>query len=49
MPRGFKDEYDGPTFPATTRTGEPLPPGDYVAAMEISGLSERLEYNVAVR
>ena len=31
---GFVGEYEGPTFFATTKYGEPLPPGDYIAVLE---------------
>jgi hypothetical protein len=48
IPDGFADTYDGPTFPATTRFGDPLPPGDYLAVVEIDGLRERLSYPVRV-
>jgi hypothetical protein len=43
---GFADAYDGPTFLARTATGDPLPPGAYVAAVEIDG--HRLEYPITV-
>lgn len=48
MAPGFVNRYDGPRFEAVTRFGEPLPPGDYLAVLEIDGLSERLSYSVAV-
>ncbi|MCZ7530391.1 MAG: hypothetical protein M5U31_08595 [Acidimicrobiia bacterium] len=46
FPDGSSDEWDGPRFIAATPTGEPLPPGDYIAAVEIDG--QRLEYPVEV-
>ena len=47
MKPGFR--YEGSlTFYARTKYGEPLPPGDYLAALEIRGLSERVEYPVTV-
>ena len=39
---GFVDRFSGPDFQATDMHGEPLPPGGYVAALEIEGFSERL-------
>lgn len=36
------------TFVAATKYGDPLPPGDYVAAVEYRGLSRRLEVPVEV-
>jgi hypothetical protein len=39
---GFTDRFSGPDFQASDMYGEPLPPGDYVAALEIEGFSERL-------
>lgn len=36
------------SFVAATKFGDPLPPGDYVAAVEYRGLSRRLEAAVTV-
>lgn len=47
MPDGYDEEY-GISIPATTKFGDPLPPGGYVAAMEIEGYPERLEVPVTV-
>lgn len=48
MKPGFHAEYSGPDFPAHTKYGDPLPPGEYLAVLEIRGLSQRLEYPVTV-
>ena len=48
MPPGYRDDYRGPDFPARTKYGEPLPPGEYLAVLEIRGLSQRLEYPVTI-
>ena len=48
MPDGFTDRYSGPTFPARTRYGDPLPPGKYIASLEIEGYSERLEQSIEI-
>lgn len=48
MPDGFTDTHSGPTFPARTKTGEALPPGSYIATLEIEGYSERLEQSIEV-
>ena len=48
MPDGFEESYSGPTFPATTKFGDPLAPGRYIASLEIKGLSHRLEQPVDV-
>ncbi len=48
MPDGFDEEYGEFTFYARTNTGDPLPPGKYVAAMEIDGYPGRLEAPVTV-
>jgi hypothetical protein len=48
MKPGFHEEYSGPAFPAHTKYGDPLPPGNYLAVLEIRGLSQRLEYPVTV-
>jgi hypothetical protein len=47
-PDGFKKSYSGPTFPAATKFGDPLPPGRYIASLKIEGLSGRLERHVVV-
>lgn len=44
MPPGFREESDGREFPAHTKSGEPLAPGEYLAVLEIEGLSQRLSY-----
>lgn len=41
MEPGFKDRFSGPTFQATTPQGEPLAPGDYLAALKLRGRAER--------
>lgn len=48
MKPGYHDESSGPGFPAYTKYGDPLPPGEYLAVPEIQGLSERLQYPVTV-
>jgi hypothetical protein len=48
MPPGYRDEYRGPDFFARTKFGEPLPPGEYLAVLDIRGLSQRLEYPVTI-
>lgn len=48
MPDGFMESYAGPRFPATTQNGEDLPPGDYIATLEIQGYPELLEEPVEV-
>jgi hypothetical protein len=48
MKPGFRAEWSGPAFPAHTKYGDPLPPGEYLAVLEIRGLSQRLEYPVTV-
>lgn len=48
MKPGFREESSGPDFPAHTKYGDPLPPGEYLAVLEIRGLSHRLEYPVTV-
>lgn len=48
MRDGYRDRSSGRTFFARTKHGEPLPPGDYIAALEIEGYSERLEVPVKV-
>ncbi len=49
MKRGYVNAYKGPTFVAADKYGEPLPPGDYVAVMEIRQRSERFVQPVTVR
>ena len=47
---GYSDTWTGPDFRAAfIRESEPLPPGDYLAALEIRGFSERLSVPVVVR
>lgn len=48
MPPGFEDEGRGPDFMARTKYGVPLPPGDYLAVLDIVGLTHRLEHPVTV-
>lgn len=48
MPPGYREEYEGPDFVARTKHGDPLPPGEYLAVLDIEGLSQRLEYPVTV-
>ncbi|MEI5674415.1 hypothetical protein [Nocardioides sp. CCNWLW212] len=48
MPPAYRDEYSGPEFVARTIYGAPLPPGDYLAVLDIKGLSQRLEHPVTV-
>lgn len=48
MPDGFMERSAGPTFPARTKHGEALPPGEYIAMLEIEGYSERLEEPIEV-
>ncbi|MFN2524801.1 MAG: hypothetical protein ABR505_00830 [Actinomycetota bacterium] len=45
---GFIDRRTGPTFVARDKFGDPLPPGDYLAALEIPGYSQRLTQPVEV-
>lgn len=42
------EQRDVLTFVAATKYGDPLPPGDYVAAVEYRGLSRRIEVPVEV-
>lgn len=48
MPPGYRDEYRGPGFFTRTIYGDPLPPGEYLAVLDIRGLSQRLEYSVTI-
>ena len=48
VPPGYRDEFDGPGFFARTKFGDPFPPGEYLAVLDIRGLSQRLEYPVTV-
>jgi hypothetical protein len=48
MKPGYREESSGPHFPAHTKYGDPLPPGEYLAVLEIQGLSQRLKYPVTV-
>lgn len=48
MPPGYRATWTGPDFVARTKYGKPLPPGEYLAVLEIEGLSQRLEYPVTV-
>lgn len=46
--RPGEDERYVMTFVAATMHGDPLPPGDYVVAVEYRGLSRRIEVPVSV-
>jgi hypothetical protein len=48
MQPGYRDVSSGPSFPARTKYGKALRPGDYLAVLAIDGLSERLAYPVTV-
>jgi hypothetical protein len=48
FPDNFVSARPGPRFDATDVAGDPLPPGEYVAAMEIGGVPGRLTANVEV-
>ena len=48
MRPGYRNEYRGPDFFARTKYGDPLPPGDYLAVLDIRGLTQRLEYPVTI-
>lgn len=48
MPPGYRQEYGGPDFVARTKYGDPVPPGEYLAVLDIEGLSHRVEYPVTV-
>ena len=48
MRPGFRETSVGPTFSATDMYGDPLPPGEYVAAMELELLSRRLLVPVTI-
>ena len=48
MPPGYRDEYQGPEFFARTKYGKPLPPGEYLAVLNIRGLTQRLEFPVTI-
>lgn len=43
---GAVEDFAGPTFVASTKVGDPLPPGNYHAAVEIDG--QRLAYPVEI-
>lgn len=47
MDPGFEDTWTT-TLIAATKTGEPLPPGRYVAALEIRGVAHRFELPIEV-
>jgi hypothetical protein len=47
---GYRDRYTGPDFIAAHMVeGEPMPPGEYLAAVDIQGFSERLSVPVLVQ
>jgi hypothetical protein len=48
MPDGFEESYSGPTFPAATKFGDPLPPGRYIASLHIEELSDRFQQPVVI-
>jgi hypothetical protein len=48
MKDGYIDRHQGPTFQASTTYGDPLPPGDYIAALEIEGFSRRLQQPIEI-
>jgi hypothetical protein len=48
MPNGYSVTRGPVEFRARTRTGEPLPTGDYLAAFEVPGRSGRLTYPVKI-
>ena len=45
---GYKDRHVGPDFHATDKFGDPLAPGEYFAAMQIEGRSDRIVVPVQV-
>lgn len=48
MPPGFADRSEGPGFIASNKIGEALPPGEYLAVLDIDGRSERLSHPVTI-
>ena len=48
MRDGFRKTYPGPRFPARTKQGDALPPGDFVATLEIESYPKRLEQPIEV-
>lgn len=48
MEAGFVSMREGPTFRATDKLGDPLPPGDYIATMQLPGRTEPLTVPVEV-
>jgi len=48
MPPGFADRWHGPDFIAANKFGDPLPPGEYLAVLDIDGRSTRLSYPVTI-
>jgi hypothetical protein len=48
MKPGFIDRFSRPQIQATNMTGDPLPPGEYLAVLEIEGYSERLVQPVVI-
>ena len=45
---GYNDRFAGATFRATDKYGDPLPPGDYLAAIAFERRSERLTQPVTI-
>ena len=45
---GYVDRYSGPTFQATDKFGDPLPPGEYIATVTLDLRSEPLTQPVTV-
>ena len=45
---GYVDRFAGPSFRAADMYGDPLPPGDYIAAVAIERRSERLTQPVTI-
>ncbi|WP_300681532.1 hypothetical protein [Nocardioides sp.] len=48
MEPGYDETYPGPDFPARTANGTALPPGNYVAMVEIPGRTGRLTQPITV-
>ena len=48
MGPGFEDRFSGPTFRATDKYGDPLPSGDYLAALELQRSSKRFTVPVSI-
>ena len=48
MEPGYKDRFAGPTFRATDKFGDPLPPGDYIATMRLELRAEAITAPVEI-